>query len=112
MRTTVEFVTQPELAVARINNHMCAKAVEGRFVTFVLIILDTINHTISLANAGHMSPMIRKIDGTVEEFDDSVVGVPLGVIEDFTYSLQERDRAGRISRRLHRRRQRSDESQQ
>ncbi len=90
VRTTVEFVSQPELAVARINNHMCAKAVEGRFVTFVLIILDTINHTISLANAGHMSPMVRKIDGSVEEFDDSVVGVPLGVMEDFEYTLQER----------------------
>jgi serine phosphatase RsbU (regulator of sigma subunit) len=90
VRTTVEFVSQPELAVARINNHMCAKAVEGRFVTFVLIILDTINHTISLANAGHMSPMVRKVDGTVEEFDDRVVGVPLGVMEDFEYTLQER----------------------
>ncbi|QDT56816.1 Phosphoserine phosphatase RsbU [Caulifigura coniformis] len=90
VRTTVEFVTQPDLAVARINNHMCAKAVEGRFVTFVLIILDTINHTISLANAGHMSPMVRKIDGSIEEFDDKAVGVPLGVIEDMDYTLLER----------------------
>jgi len=90
VRTTVEFVTQADLAVGRINNHMCAKAVEGRFVTFVLIILDTINHTISLANAGHMSPMVRKVDGTIEEFDDSVVGVPLGVMEDMEYTLQER----------------------
>ncbi len=91
VRTTVEFVQQPDLAVGRINNHMCAKAVEGRFVTFVLIILDTINHKISLANAGHMSPMVRRADGSIEEFDDSVVGVPLGVIEDMEYTLQERD---------------------
>ncbi len=90
VRTTVEFVMQPELAVARLNNHMCAKAVEGRFVTFVLIILDTINNTISLANAGHMSPIVRKVDGTIEEFDDSVVGIPLGVMENFEYTLQER----------------------
>ncbi len=90
VRTTVEFVSQPDVAVARINNHMCAKAVEGRFVTFVLIILDTVNNTLALANAGHMSPMIRKIDGSIEEFDDMAVGVPLGVMEDFEYTLLKR----------------------
>jgi serine phosphatase RsbU (regulator of sigma subunit) len=90
VRTTVEFVDQADAAVGRINNHMCAKAVEGRFVTFVLIMLDTVNHKISLANAGHMSPMVRKVDGSIEEFDDSVVGVPLGVMEDMEYTLQER----------------------
>jgi serine phosphatase RsbU (regulator of sigma subunit) len=90
VRSTVEFVMDPEKAVARINNHMCAKAVEGRFVTFVLIMLDTINNTLSLANAGHMSPMIRKVDGSIEEFDDQLVGVPLGVMEDFVYDRVDR----------------------
>jgi phosphoserine phosphatase RsbU/P len=90
VRTTVEFVQQPEAAVARINNHMCAKAVEGRFVTFVLIILDTLNHTMALANAGHMSPMIRKVDGSIEEFPDGSVGIPLGVMEGFEYDRLER----------------------
>jgi serine phosphatase RsbU (regulator of sigma subunit) len=87
VRTTVEFITAADEAVRRINNHMCAKAVEGRFVTFVLVILDTVNHTMSLANAGHMSPMIRRVDGTVEEFDDRLVGLPLGVLEDYSYEL-------------------------
>jgi serine phosphatase RsbU (regulator of sigma subunit) len=34
--------------------------------------------------------MVRKVDGSIEEFDDSVVGVPLGVMEDMEYTLQER----------------------
>ncbi len=34
-------------------------------------------------NAGHMSPMIRKPDGTVEEFTEDTVGVPIGVVEDY-----------------------------
>jgi serine phosphatase RsbU (regulator of sigma subunit) len=85
VRTTVEFVTAANEAVGRINNHMCAKAVEGRFVTFVLVILDTVNHTVSLSNAGHMSPIIRWPDGTTEEFDDSLTGIPLGVMEGFTF---------------------------
>ncbi|MBX3441201.1 MAG: SpoIIE family protein phosphatase [Planctomyces sp.] len=90
VRTTVEFVNTPNVAVARINNHMCAKAVEGRFVTFVLVMLDTVNHTMSLANAGHMSPMIRRTDESIEEFDDTTVGIPLGVMEDFEFELVSR----------------------
>lgn len=87
---TSEFVTDAGEAVSAINDHMCVKAVEGRFVTFVLTILDTVNHTVSVVNAGHMSPMIRKADGTVEEFDDDSVGVPIGVIEGFPFETRER----------------------
>ncbi len=85
VRSVSEFVTDGTEAVARINDHMCAKAVEGRFVTFVLIILDIQNHQMQVVNAGHMSPMIRKADGTIEEFPEETVGVPIGVIEGFPF---------------------------
>ncbi len=87
---TSEFVTDAGEAVSAINDHMCVKAVEGRFVTFVLTILDTVNHTVSVVNAGHMSPIIRKPDGTIEEFDDDSVGVPIGVIEGYPFETRER----------------------
>ncbi|MEW4488470.1 SpoIIE family protein phosphatase [Thalassoglobus sp. JC818] len=90
VRSTSEFVTDAGEAVAAINEHMCAKAVEGRFVTFVLTILDTVNHSMSVVNAGHMSPMIRKVDGTIEEFDDDSIGVPIGVLESFPFEKRER----------------------
>ena len=44
VRSTSEFVTDAAEAVSRINDHMCARAVEGRFVTFVLVILDMARH--------------------------------------------------------------------
>ncbi|MEZ6065093.1 MAG: PP2C family protein-serine/threonine phosphatase [Planctomycetaceae bacterium] len=91
VRSTVELVDDVLVAVERINNQMCAKSVEGRFVTFVLTILDTVNHKMKCVNAGHMSPMFRKIDGTVEEFPDDSVGVPIGVMEDFPYEVTEHD---------------------
>lgn len=91
VRSTSEFLDDAAEAVASINDHMCAKAVEGRFVTFVLTILDTVNHTMSVVNAGHMSPIIRKPDGTYEEFDDDSIGVPIGVMEGFPF--EKRDRA-------------------
>lgn len=93
VRSTSEFVTDAAEAVSRINDHMCAKAVEGRFVTFVLIILDTQQHKMHVVNAGHMSPMIRKPDGSVEEFSEEMVGVPIGVMEGFPFDSVERELA-------------------
>lgn len=90
VRSTSEFVTDAAEAVSRINDHMCARAVEGRFVTFVLVILDMKTHIMSVVNAGHMSPMIRKPDGSIEEFSEEQVGVPVGVIEGFPYEKVER----------------------
>jgi serine phosphatase RsbU (regulator of sigma subunit) len=69
---------------------MCSKAVEGRFVTYVMVIIDLNTHEMSLVNAGHMSPMIRRVDGTVEEFDEERAGVPIGVIEGYPYEVDRR----------------------
>jgi serine phosphatase RsbU (regulator of sigma subunit) len=91
VRSVSEFVTDAAEAVARINDHMCAKAVEGRFVTFVLIILDMASHAMSVVNAGHMSPMIRKPDGSIEEFAEEAVGVPIGVMEGFPFDQATRE---------------------
>lgn len=91
VRSTVELVPDVLEAVERINAQMCAKSVEGRFVTFVLTILDTVNHKMRCVNAGHMSPMIRKLDGTIEEFGEETVGVPIGVMEGFPFEVVERE---------------------
>ncbi|WP_417848685.1 SpoIIE family protein phosphatase [Thalassoglobus sp.] len=90
VRSTSEFVTDAGEAACSINDHMCAKAVEGRFVTFVLTILDTENHTISVVNSGHMSPIFRKPDGTIEEFDDESIGLPIGVLEGYPFETRSR----------------------
>ncbi len=77
-------------AVTAINNHMCASAVEGRFVTYILAIIDTLSHEMQLVIAGHMSPMIRKPDGSIEEFDEESVGIPVGVLEDYPFDVLSR----------------------
>lgn len=91
VRCVVEFVDDVSQAIEKINGHMCARAVEGRFVTFVLIILDPVKHTMSLTVAGHMSPIIRKPDGSLEEFPDEIVGVPLGVVDGYPFDVVMRD---------------------
>lgn len=87
VRSVAEFVDDVSHAIEKINGYMCARAVEGRFVTFVLVILDPMKHTMSLVIAGHMSPIIRKADGTLEEFPEDVIGVPLGVVDGFPYDV-------------------------
>ena len=90
VQNTMSFMPSIEEAVAAINNHMCANAVEGRFVTFVLVIIDPVAHHLTLVNAGHMSPMILKTDGLIEEFDEESVGLPIGVMEDYPFEVVER----------------------
>ena len=81
------FVTDVQEAIGRINHQMCTRAVEGRFVTFVLAVVNLETGEMKLAIAGHMPIMIRKTDGTIEEFGEEAVGVPIGVIDDFSYDV-------------------------
>ena len=84
------FVGDVREAVHRINNQMCTRAVEGRFVTFVLCVIDLKTGEMNIAIAGHMPIMIRKTDGTIVEFGEEAVGVPIGVMEDFPYDVMSR----------------------
>lgn len=90
VQNTMQYVPDVLQAASDINNHMCVNMVEGRFVTFLLIILDPKTHEMSMVNAGHMSPMIRRPDGTIDEFPDDSVGMPVGVMEDYPYEVETR----------------------
>ena len=90
VQNTMSFASSIEEAMAAINNHMCDNAVEGRFVTFVLVIIDPVAHELTLVNGGHMSPMILTPDGSIEEFDSEMVGLPVGVMEDYPFEVVRR----------------------
>ncbi|MFM9966516.1 MAG: SpoIIE family protein phosphatase [Planctomycetaceae bacterium] len=88
-QNTMQFVHEVGPAVEAINHHMCANAVEGRFVTYVLAIIDLTTHAMTLTNAGHMSPIIRRANGTLFEFPDETVGVPIGVVDGYPFDVLE-----------------------
>lgn len=90
VQSTMAFTHDVGEAMTNINNHMCANAVEGRFVTFVLVVIDLKTHEMALVNGGHMSPLIRRPDGSVEEFQGETIGLPIGIIEDYPYSVVRR----------------------
>ncbi|MEX1094463.1 MAG: SpoIIE family protein phosphatase [Planctomycetales bacterium] len=93
VQSTMTFANDVGRAVAAINGHMCSHSVDGRFVTYLLALIDPRTHEMSLVNAGHMSPIVRRADRTIEEFSDEATGVPIGVIDGFpfesiTHSIQ------------------------
>lgn len=76
-------------AVDRINENFCSAGWEGRFATFVLALLDPKTGQVTIVNAGHMPPFIRRPDGKIEEIAPDIAGLPLGVADSITYDSAE-----------------------
>lgn len=91
VQNTMSFTDNVAVAIQRINSHMCHNMVEGRFVTYILGVIDLDTNKITLANAGHMSPLIRKANGEVDEIDDSTIGIPVGIMDGYPYDVVERE---------------------
>lgn len=79
--------TETSLAQAtmQVNNLFCRQDWEDRFVTMILVVVDPATHEMTMANAGHMAPLLRDSGGKVVELADEIAGLPLGVSEDFEY---------------------------
>ncbi len=90
VQSTIRHVHDVVEAIQAINNHMSDGKIEGKFVTFILAIVDTRNHTVTLANAGHASPIIRRANGTLEQFNQDIAGPAIGMMEDYPYESETR----------------------
>jgi serine phosphatase RsbU (regulator of sigma subunit)/pSer/pThr/pTyr-binding forkhead associated (FHA) protein len=75
---------QPAAAVTRLNERLCQMQVQ-RFVTMVLVVVDPRSPTASVVLAGHMAPIHRKADGTIDEPGEPVAGLPLGITDAMGY---------------------------
>jgi serine phosphatase RsbU (regulator of sigma subunit) len=76
-------------AVDQINNSFCHSGWEDRFATFVLALLDPREHKVTIVNAGHMPPLLRRSPGHVEEVAPEISGLPLGIAEGSSYDSRE-----------------------
>lgn len=90
VQNVTRYVTDVGEAFAAINEHMCAKMAEGRFVTYVLAVIDPKANELSLCNGGHMSPFVRRADGSIEEFAEASIGLPIGVVDGYPYEVVRR----------------------
>jgi len=75
-------------AVASLNNLLAPQCTKmDRFITLAVAVLDPTTHTVTLANAGHPSPLLyRAATRTISEcVPRKVSGLALGIMEDYPF---------------------------
>lgn len=75
----------PSDAVHSLNQQL-TKQTFSFFITFALCVLDRIRHELTVVNAGHMPPLLRRArTGEVEEIAPDISSPPLGIDSGITY---------------------------
>jgi serine phosphatase RsbU (regulator of sigma subunit) len=79
--------TEPDISrvVHYVNRAFSAQDLEDRFVTMIFALVDPRTNAVTLANAGHMAPLLRKADGSVVEVAEEISGLPIGVFDGYEY---------------------------
>lgn len=90
VQSTLEFVPDVGEALRRINTQVGSNMIEGRFVTLILASLDLNTHEWTIVSGGHMSPLIRRSNGTIEEISEAVVGLPVGIVDQLEFETVRR----------------------
>jgi len=77
--------SRPEAALADLNAMLLRDLVEDHFVTLAAAVLAPSSGEVTIVNAGHMLPILRRPDGRVEEVGKDQNGLPLGILERADY---------------------------
>jgi sigma-B regulation protein RsbU (phosphoserine phosphatase) len=77
--------TRPEEVLARVNRRVFDAGVEAIFVTMILIEIDAESHLITVVNAGHAAPLLRRATGEVAPIAEQGARLPLGVDPQTVY---------------------------
>ena len=74
-------LSRPNLceALAGLNQELTGGGLGHRFVTFVMALIDPETHEVTIANAGHLPPLKRCADNSVEQIARRDSGLPLGI---------------------------------
>lgn len=73
-------------AIGRLNDRMSRLHVE-RFVTLLVLVIDPERDVVTVVNAGHMPPILRRsADGKLSEPGDDRSGLPIAIDEGMDYS--------------------------
>ncbi len=75
----------PAMAVQQINRGFSHHDWGDRFVTMIVAVVNPKTNELTLVNAGHMAPMLRKHGGEVVDVGEEAAGLPLGVAENYEY---------------------------
>jgi serine phosphatase RsbU (regulator of sigma subunit) len=71
-------------AVAQLNQRLCDIG-EDAFVTLIAVVLDPQTHAVTVVNAGHFPPILRRAKGNIEDPGKDKMGLPLGILQGQEY---------------------------
>ena len=72
--------------MTNLNSELAFSGLGHRFITCIMAVLDPATNELTVANAGHMPPIIRHPDGVSEELSKDFSGLPLGVNVENAYA--------------------------
>jgi serine phosphatase RsbU (regulator of sigma subunit) len=75
----------PAKAIQQITAGFAHHDWSDRFVTMICAVLNPKTGELTLVNAGHMAPLLRRDGGNVEEIGEEAAGLPLGVAPGMDY---------------------------
>ncbi len=58
------------------------------FATLLYLELESESGRVTLSNAGHLPPLIRRADGSVSRFAPTVGGAPLGILAGMSFGQE------------------------
>lgn len=67
-----------------VNAIVASRATRGMFVTFIYVVVDPETREVECGNAGHLPPLVRRADGTIDTWI-TPDGIPLGVLPEAAY---------------------------
>jgi phosphoserine phosphatase RsbU/P len=76
---------EPAYVVEQLNRQFDVRGGLDLYITFLLVVLDVEKHRLSIVNAGHPCPVIRRASGQLEEFGSGSSGLPLAIMPDYRY---------------------------
>ena len=82
-----QFNPEPKKVLKQINKILCERSYRGMFTTAVFCLLDTNKRTLTVANGGHLS-LLLKNEKNIEEIGH-VGGTPLGILPNVEYTQNE-----------------------
>lgn len=77
--------SRPADAVTRLNASLARDLLEGHFITLAVVVLTPSSGDVTVVNAGHMRPILRRADGRIVDVGHEVTGLPLGIVEEISY---------------------------
>ncbi len=87
LRTLAFTTNDPAAALMRLNDQAAERSRRGMFATVLYLELDARTGALTIANAGHLPPIVRRKDGTVLRVAPAG-GSPIGILPGMQYGRE------------------------